>query len=301
MKSSEIQFGDLVWPHNIIAKPHEKSAALTFDFSLDANQTKSKVFTVSTGFDFVASIINAFSGGAFKIQIRDEAQYQDLFLSSNGERPRGSLVTGNGTSPFILPKLHRFEAGTAIEITVQDISGVANEVQVVLAGYKDTLTKEALVRMQRTGQRTTKAAATNALKRGQNIRMDGDLFRVDRFITVVADFVIDGDVQQYKYPVSTGSNFMWEVFNVESAQQSDGAYRDVFIQIRDEMLNEDFFTSPARASIVSGNGQSSFILPKPYMFQGGGNILFTVQDTDAAPASPADVQLAMVGYKVVRI
>lgn len=291
------ELGHVIWPFAVEASPNEKFTAIPFDFSLSANETKTLTFNISTGFDFVLSILNSYSTDAFTLQIRDEKNYQDLFISKSGEKPRASTVTGNGQNPFLLPKAHRFGNGTSIEVTVTDLSGSANTVELVLIGYKDTLTKERLVQLQAQGADMSRLGAI-VPGRQPRIKVDGDTYLIDRLTTIVADFTVDGGTYDFKYPISTGSSFMWEILNGTRVITPD---RDYTLQIRDELINEDFFTSALRSDTLVGNGQNPFVLPRPYLFQGGTNILITVSDTETSPANASTVQIAMVGYKVKRL
>lgn len=292
--------GQVVWPFSTKARASEKFAALTFDFTLTGNDTVTQKYTLSTGWDFITSIVNAYSSHgtgtqSFKIQIRDEENYMDFFISKTGEVPRGSNVTGNGQNPFILPKLHRFKAGSTIEISITDLSGGANTVQVVLAGHKDTLTQEKLAQLQRAGKLQGTLGDKYVAEKNQ-ISIDGDIYIVDRLTGIVADFAMDGTgaTYEFKYPISIGANFMWEIF------QGYTSASEYTIGIRDELLTEDFFISPIRSSLIVGTGENPFILPRPYLFQGGTNIRIQVTDTTIAAVS-STVQIALIGYKVIKL
>lgn len=280
-----MNLGQVIWPFTTEAKTYEKFSVVPFDFTLSANETKTQNYQISSGWNFVLSIINSFSTGAFKLQISDRYESQDFFISP----ARGELITGEGKNPFIIPKLHNFRAGNTITVSVTNLTGVANSVSIALVGHKEELSKKKLQALQ------GGYGDTFEDKRAE-VRIDGDIFIVDKLQALVFDFSMAGGTYEQKYPVSTGQNFMWEIIN---SYHGATAPRDFTLQIRDELLNEDFFISPIRSSVITGDGKNPFVLPRSYMFQGGTNVAVSITDTDPLGAS-VPVQVVMIGYRVVR-
>jgi len=280
-------YGEVIWPYVVEAAPFEAFKAIPFDFTLLANQTLSAIYTLSTGWDFITSVINSFSTGAFSLNIKDIYTGEDLFINF----VRGTLITGNGQESFVMPRSHRFLGGRTIEVTVRDLSAAPNTVQVVLIGYKKSLIGEVIETPSPTSMTTKYGKPAGEMQK----------FLIDRLSVIPFNFTVNGGTYSDKYPISKGFDFFWEVLNARPFPTYVGNDRDYTIQIKDEYVTEDFFISPIRNSIISGSGQRPFILPRPYIFQGGTHITVTVTDTNPAPPAPMDVQLAFVGYKVRRI
>ncbi|MCL6577983.1 MAG: hypothetical protein K6T73_01170 [Candidatus Bathyarchaeota archaeon] len=275
--------GELVWPFAVEQSMGERFTAIPFDFSLAANGSDTKTYRLSTGFDFILAVINSYSTGAFKLQITDDYTTEDLFIS----QVRGSLVSGDGKYPFIMPKTHKFLAGRSITVTAVDISGASNTIEVVLIGHKSSVVGMVVQVPGVPGaSKTTKyELAEKALQK----------YVIDRLFLVPFNFTLDGTANKVyadKYPLSKGFDFMWEVLN------SNIPDVNITLQIKDEFVTEDFFSSPVRASLITGDGKQPFILPRPYIFQGGTNISLTITDT---PGTNATIQTVFIGYKVTRV
>ncbi len=88
-----------------------------------------------------------------------------------------------------------------------------------------------------------------------------------------------------KYTISSGYDFIWELFmaskrNTEGVPDSvlSPSIRDVLINIRDEFTGKDMFVSGVYVLSIAGYGFSPFILPRPYIFKGGTTVTVTVED-----------------------
>lgn len=268
--------GEAVYPMAIEPSPHERYSVIPFNFSLPANGSDTQIYTLSKAWSFVAVIMNSFSTGAFNINIRDIYTQENLFINY----VRGTLVTGDGKESFIMPKHHKFRAGNTISITVNDLSGAPNTIQVALIGYKESIV----------GKGIEVATVSKSTKYNVPIK---ERYVIDRLFAIPFNFTMAGSTYQDKFPISKGFDFMWEIFNSFSA-------RDFTIQVKDEYVTEEFFISPVRNTLITGNGQRPFILPKPYIYEGGTTITVTITDTDpGGVATP--VQLVMIGYKVKKV
>ena len=275
------EYGELVYPFAIQQSKGERFSVIPFNFSLAANEEASVVYTLSTGWNFVTSVINSYSTGEFKLNIRDVYTHNNLFIDDI----RASLITGTGQRSFIMPKTHEFEGGRTIEVIVTDLSGAANTVELALIGYKESILCEPITVRG-------KGFAASPTKYGK-AAVEPVSYIVDRLFVVPFDFTMAGSTYTSKYPISTGFDFMWEVMNAYTA-------REFTLQLKDEYVTEEFFSSPVRSSNITGTGQRSFILPRPYIFEGGTHITVTITDTDPLGAS-TPVQLALIGYKVKKI
>jgi hypothetical protein len=304
------RFGDYVYPFAVAAQPNERFASIVSDFTMAGSDTQSQTYTLSYGYDFIMGMINSFSDGAFRIQIYDEFRSENLFFNSkplgvatsvNGVR--GSIMTGNGQNSFILPKLHKFNRGNSITIIITDLSGITNHVEIALIGYKIV---DYSAELDLTAQDINAPAAVQGYGKiggtkgrfGQTADQASSAvptqqYVVDRFFASVFDFTMAGATYTAQFPVSTGFDFMWEILNSFSA-------REFTMQIRDQFVTEDFFTSAIHSSVISGNGTLPFILPRPYIFRGGTYITITITDTNSVGAS-TPVQIALIGYKVRRV
>lgn len=278
------ELSEVIWPFATEAKAYEKFSIIPFDFTLSANQTSVVRYEISSGWDFTVAIINSFSSGAFSFNVKDRFTDQDFFIN----KTRGTIASGNGQKPFVLPKLHTFSKGSAITVECTDLSGSSNTIQLALIGYKEDLARK---KMQGLGGFGDKVSA----KRPQ-MKIDGDVYIIDRPWGITFDYSIaSGSSDEEKFPVSNGANFMWEAIMAYNDATSP---RDFTLQIRDELLTEDMFTSPLRSSVICGNGQNPFILPRPYLFQGGSTILTTAADTSTG--STITAQVCMLGYRVIK-
>jgi hypothetical protein len=332
MNGGNAGLGDFVYPFAVTAQPNERFAAIPFDFQFKIGtqgQQQVQRYTMSYGYDFVMSMINGFSDdavngmNAVSINITDTYRSEDLFFGPL----IGSEIVGNGQNSFLLPKLHKFMRGRTIEITLVNRTNnqAALNVEIVLIGYKIVdyspemeLTSQDInmpasvagwegykgaasvggygktrpARIGNYGQVQNPAGSTNA-PNVVPIKAPGIQFIVDRFFATVFDFAMAGGTYISTFPVSTGFDFMWEIVNAFSA-------REFLLQIKDEFVTEDFFTSPMHSSIICGTGVQPFILPRPYIFRGGTNISVTITDTNSVGTS-TPVELALIGYKVRRI
>ena len=114
-----------------------------------------------------------------------------------------------------------------------------------------------------------------------------------KFTVIPFNFTIDGDEKTSSYRIPTSYDFWLTFIN---------AYyeRDFLMLIRDDFRSEDLMVSPVRASLIAGDGRLPFILPRAHIFNGGTTISVTVQDTNTTSGSPAEVQIALIGFKINR-
>jgi hypothetical protein len=275
-----------VYPFSMVTAPNERFMVIPFNFSLIANQTKTVLYTLSAGSNFVMDIVNSFSTSTFSFNIKDVYKSEDLFISAT----RGSIATGNGQNPFIIPRSHRFLGNCTIEIEVTDLSGAPNTVQIGLIGHKEYLGAERTDgmsgRLGRLGAGTVENIASNGVN---------EKYLIDRLFCVPFNFTQAGAGLTYssKYALSTGFDFMWECLNVYYT-------REFTLGIKDEFVTEDFFSDNLYISTIAGNGQKPFILPRPYIFRGGSYINVTINDLSSGGVSDT-VQLVFIGYKVKRV
>jgi len=269
---------ELVWPFVITPSPRERFCVIPFNFSLSANAFAKQIYTLSAGWDFIVTIINSFSTGAYVLNITDTYTAEDLFLGP----VRNVLVTGDGKDSFVLPKFHKFFHGRSIEVSVTDISGASNTIQIVLIGHKE-------IAGEVTGYPATKLWGELGEAK-QKAPVVGDRFRVERFFVLPFSFAMAGSTYVEKYPISEDFSFLLEQINSFSA-------RAFTLQIRDEKISEDFFISPVRNTLITGDGKDPYILPRPQILRAGTTIAVTITDTDPAGAS-TPVQVALIGYKV---
>lgn len=296
------KFGDYVYPFAVSTQPNERFAVITQTFSMVGSDSQSKTYTLSYGYDFVMAMINSYSTSTFRMNINDVFRSENLFFQDT----RGSVVTGNGQNSFILPKMHKFNRGNSITINITDLSGAANTVEISLIGYKivnfspelEISAEDINAPASMQGMQGFSMAHRGMERYGQDQSANQQLippqqYVIDRFFGVPFDFNMAGSTYSLKFPVSTGFDFMWEVLNSFSA-------REFTLQIKDEFVTEDFFTSPIHSSSITGTGSLPFIMPRPYIFRGGTYITVTIDDTDAQ-GSTTPVQVALIGYKVRRV
>ena len=284
MAVAETGLGQIVWPFSVDTAPGERFTAIPFRFSLAAGQTLSSTYQISASWDLVTSILNSHSTGAYRLQITDGDTQENLFL---GEI-RGALITGIGREPFIMPKTHRFKGGTNLTITVTDISGASNVVEVVLIGHK-SLVGRVIETMAPTAATREHKFTAPALERVSYV--------IDRLFIIPFNFRIigpAGSVYTDKYPISRGFDFMWEAINSNIPDEN------ITLQIKDEFVTEEFFTSPVRAFLITGIGQRPGVLPRPYIFVGGTHITLTVVDVPGRTVALV-TQIIFIGYRVRRI
>lgn len=270
-------FGSSIYPSALEVKPHERFLAIPFNFSLSGNSSSRQRYDLSKSYDFTTVIVNASSTGVFKLQITDVYTSETLFT----DFVRGNLITGDGKDSFVMPKPHTFLGGRTIQVEATDLSGNANTIQVVLIGYKDLLVGKTITVASEKGTFMKKSPSASGIQ-----------YYVDRLFALPFNFTMAGSTYSDTYPVSRGSDFMCEILNSYSA-------RDFTLQIRDEFITEDMFISPVRNTLITGDGQNSFVLPRPYIFEGGTTIKITITDTDPAGTS-TPVQFVMIGYKIVK-
>jgi hypothetical protein len=69
--------------------------------------------------------------GAFQIQLTDSAGYQMMsgFLNSGG-------ISLGANNPTVFSPAHMFPAGGRIQVSIQDLSGLTNPLQIVFKGWK---------------------------------------------------------------------------------------------------------------------------------------------------------------------
>lgn len=275
------------WPFGVEQKPYEKFLAIPFDLTLAGNASTFQTLQLSNGYDFILSIINAYSSQAegFSFNIKDGFTFESLFK----DKVRSSIITGNGQNPFLLPKQHRFKNGKTIEIEITNLSASSNTIQLALAGHRDdSLGKYVQV---------TSDGAIKQASECMKLPAGSALYRLERLFILPFNFTMtSGASLSDKYPISSEFDFIWEILNVYHGATSP---REFTLQIRDELTSENLFVSPVRASLVSGNGQNPFILPRPYIFNGGTTINISVADTGTG--ADFSIQLAMVGYKAKKI
>jgi hypothetical protein len=274
---------------NELIKSQERFGAIPFNFVLVANATQSISYTLSTGWDFATAIFNASSTGSFTMNLRDEFTQENLFYAN----VNNTLITGTGQNPFILPTMHKFLAGRTITVSVTDTSGAGNTIQVVLIGNKE-------------GKVITLPSTAPTIKSSQGIAKSEkyttevvNQYQVDRLMAIPFNFAftgVAGAIYVSQYPISTGYSFMWDLVN---SSYNIGGLRDFSLQIKDEYVTEEFFTSPVNSSLITGNGQFPFILPRPYVFEAGTTITMTT--TDTAGGAAISQQVALIGYKVKRV
>jgi len=271
-------YRELVWPFVVTPSPRERFCVIPFDFTLSAGAFAKKLYTLSAGWDFTVAVINSFSTGAYMLNITDVYTAEDLFIGP----VRNVLITGDGKDSFVLPKFHKFFHGRSIEVSVTDISGAANTIQVALIGHKEVADKVAGYPARKLWGELEEAKPKAPVV--------GDRFRVERFFVLPFSFTMAGAIYTDKYPISEDFSFLLEQINSFSA-------RDFTFQIRDEQVGEDFFISPVRNTLITGDGKDPYILPRPQIFRAGTTIVITITDTDPAGAS-TPVQVALIGYKV---
>ena len=112
----------------------ERFLAIPFAFSM-AGGEYSTPLRIPVSYDFRLEMLNSYFEREYYLQIRDDFRTEELFY----EPVRGSLITGDGRLPFILPKPYTFAAGSSITVTVIDTTTgtpPAAIVEVVLIGYK---------------------------------------------------------------------------------------------------------------------------------------------------------------------
>lgn len=275
-----------VWPYGVELKPGEKFIAIPFDVTLAGNASTLITYQLPNGYDFVLSMVNAYASQVegFSFNIKDGGTYEYLFTS----QIKSSLITGNGQNPFLMPKQHRFKNGRTVEINITNLSANQNVIELALIGHRSS--QDDIVAVSKTGKMGT-------VSPGMKIPEGTALYKIERLFVLPFNLTIaSGATVTDKYPISNEFDFIWEILNV---YHDAVAPREFTLQIRDELLTEDLFVSPVRASLVAGNGQKPFILPRPYIFRGGTHLKVTLTDTDTG----ADIhsQIAFFGYKAKKI
>ena len=274
-----------VWPYGAKVKTGEKFLAIPFDLTLAGNATTLTTLQLSNGYDFILSIMNAYSSQAegFSFNIKDGNTFETLFKS----QIRSSIITGNGQNPLLMPKQHRFLNGSTIEIEITNLSASSNIIQLLLMGHRDS---GHLISVSKEGR-------VGAVSPGFKVPEGTALYKIERLFVLPFDLTMtSGATITDKYPISNEFDFIWEILNVYHAATSP---REFNLQIRDELVTEDLFVAPVRASLIAGNGQNPFILPRPYIFRGGTHLKVTA--TDTATGANFAIQLAFFGYKAKKI
>lgn len=111
-----------------------KFLVIPFAFTM-AGAVYTESYRIPASHDFRLEMINSYYERDFFLQIRDDFLAEDLFVAP----VRGSLVSGDGRLPFILPEPYTFRAGTTITIAIQDTqtgSPPPAVVEIALVGYK---------------------------------------------------------------------------------------------------------------------------------------------------------------------
>jgi hypothetical protein len=288
MQTQELGHGEFVWPYLIEQSPGDRFCVIPFDFTLIANATASLSYQLSTGWNFVLVVLNANATGRFRLQIFDDYTSENLFINTIGgvNGVRDDVITGVGTLSFVLPKTHRFYNGRSITVTVTDISGFANTIEVALIGYKESLILKEAEEIKGAAKTVKYAPSAQGLQK----------YIVDRLFVIPFNFTLTGaanTVYTSRYPISKGFNFMWEVLN-----SNINPALNITLQVKDEFVTEEFFTSAVVSGLITGSGQLPFILPRPYIFEGGTTITLTVTDIPGTVATP---QIAFIGYKVRKV
>ena len=114
-----------------------------------------------------------------------------------------------------------------------------------------------------------------------------------RFTVIPFSFELSGDEKVDSYRIPTNYDFYLTFIN---------SYydREFYILLRDDFRSEDLMVSPVRISLVSGDGRLPFILPRPHLFNGGTTITVQVSDTVTGSPPTSNIQIALIGYKMVR-
>jgi len=284
--------GEYIWPYAEEQALDERFIAVPFSWEpLSANTSDSKTYRISTGWDFIMSIINSYSDGAFKLQIRDDYATEELFISPT----RGTVITGDGRYPFMMLKTHLFRRGTSVTVTVEDLSGSNNNIQIALIGHK---------RRAGVPVKTPESKEIEVPVPGEKIIALGESekYKIERFSTISFSFDMSGsagDTFSAKQPISTAFDFIWDILNVHPLPTYTGNERDFKIQLRDEKIAEDFFDEPIRNTIIGGNGKQSFALPRPQVLQAGTTVTCTITDINGGASTP--VEVVMIGYKAKKL
>ncbi len=115
-----------------------------------------------------------------------------------------------------------------------------------------------------------------------------------RFTVIPFNFELSGDEKTDSYRIPTNYDFYLTFIN---------SYydRDFYMLLRDDFRSEDLMVSPVRASLVSGDARLPFILPRPHLFNGGTTITVQVSDTLTGSPPASTIQIALIGYKIVKI
>lgn len=119
----------------------------TFDFSLSGNDSDSDTKPITISKDFWLCQIALIATGDFKITIHNTGDRRDVISGVKASSLVHSVTT---PTPYNLPLLKRgypkeegteivgmevFRGGSSIEVSVTDISGSSNTIQLTLLGY----------------------------------------------------------------------------------------------------------------------------------------------------------------------
>jgi hypothetical protein len=252
----------------------ESFVAIPFNFSLSPNKFATNVFTLNYGWGFHAFMMTSYSDGPFEMNVANSTTSEKLFV---GGDIKGNLITGDGKQPFKFPTPFRFHPSSVIEVNVINKHTSTNNIQIVLIGAK-----------------------TNEFKQAITPQTDKAKYALNQVYVIPFNFNLQGNTVKSSYPVSKDYDFLLDAINAYPFPPYSTGQRDFYVNIKDEAINEDFFTGPVRASLIMGSGQYPFYLPRPYIFRGGTTITMVVSDTGSSSDSLMPVQIILIGYKIRR-